>query len=484
MGAIDPVWATVPPESGFRRDVPSDGMPGTQNTEVRVLYDRDALYVAARLFDDRPDLVSRRLNRRDSFGHFNDVFFVLIDSYHDHRTQFVFGVTPAGERRDAIGSGDTNAGLDASWDPVWVAKTSIDSLGWVAEMRIPFSQLRFSSTAAPVWGIQFRRDNVRAGEAADWQWSPRTEPGQVSKYGHLEGLANIPSPRRLELLPYGSSQARLTQGPVTGHPFNDGSITAAEAGLDLKYGLTSNLTLTASVNPDFGQVEADPSVVNLTAYETFFEERRPLFVGGSNIFGFGVSHTTPRIFYSRRIGRAPSQSLAGTAPFVDEPVATSILGAAKLSGRTRSGWSIGILDAVTGREYGRSADVVGGPIRRKPVEPLTNYAVLRVRRDASGGSAGFGFMGTAVHRDLDPAEFPTLRRAGYAGAFDFFRRWRANQYQLDGFVSGSRIEEEPGAIGLAQLASARYYQRPDQSYAEYDPAATSLSGWIGELGSA
>src|SRR6185436_6663987 len=174
---------------------------------------------------------------------------------------------------------------DASWDPVWVAKTRIDSLGWVAEMRIPFSQLRFSAKDVRVWGIQFRRDNVRAGEAADWQWSPRTEPGTVSKYGHLLGLAEIPSPRRLELLPYGSSQARLTQGLVAGHPFNDGTVGSAEAGLDLKYGLTSNLTLTASVNPDFGQVEADPSVVNLTAFETFFEERRPLFVEGSNIFG-------------------------------------------------------------------------------------------------------------------------------------------------------------------------------------------------------
>jgi len=477
----DPVWQLATPERGFRRDVPSDGNPATQDAEVRVVYDRDALYVGARLFDDRPDLVSRRLNRRDSFGSFNDVFFTLIDSYHDHRTQFIFGVTPAGERRDAIGSNDTNAGLDAGWDPIWEAKTTIDSLGWVAEFRIPFSQLRFSSADAQTWGIQFRRDNVRAGEAVDWEWSPRTETGQVSKYGHLLGVRGIPAPRRLEFLPFVSSQARLTEGVAPGNPFDDGSASSADGGLDLKYGLTSDLTLTATVNPDFGQVEADPSVVNLTAFETFFEERRPFFVEGSSIFAFGLGDHGAGYFYSRRVGRAPSQSALGSAPYVDEPMSTSILGAVKLSGRTPSGWSIGVFDAVTGREFARVADATSSAPRRVAVEPLSNYAVVRVKRDLGNGSSGFGFMGTSVNRDADAAAFPGVRRSAQFGAFDFYHRWSQNTFQLDGHLGFSSIGGAAGAISDAQMSSARYYQRPDQDYVTFDPARTSLRGWTGRL---
>lgn len=475
----DPAWALATPESGFRRDVPSDGKPAAQETEVRLLYDRDALYVGARLYDDQPARVSRRLNRRDSFSHFNDVFFAMIDSYHDHRTQFIFGVTPAGERRDAIATGDGLGEFDVGWDPVWEAKTTIDSLGWTAELRIPFSQLRFSREPRQVWGIQFRRDIVRDGEAVDWQWSPKTEPGQVSKYGHLLGLADIPAPRRLEIQPWALSQARLTQGLAPGHPFDDGAVTSATGGLDLKYGLSSGLTLTATVNPDFGQVEADPSVVNLTAFETFFEERRPFFVEGANLFNFGTGGM--RTFYSRRVGRAPGLSAAGTGAYVDEPAATSILGAVKLAGRTASGWSIGVVDAVTGREFARVADLARGPVRRVPIEPRANYAVLRVKRDLAGGSSGFGLMATAVNRDIDPEHFATIRRSAYFAGADFFHRWRRNTFQLTGVFGVSRIAGEPAAIALAQTSSARYFQRPDQSYVRYDPARTTLAGAVGEL---
>jgi len=477
----DPIWQQARPERGFRRDLPSDGNPATQETEVRVVYDREALYIGARMFDDRPELVSRRLNRRDSFENVNDVFFALIDSYHDHRTQFIFGVTPAGERRDAVGSNDTNASLDPGWDPIWEAKTSIDSLGWVAEFRIPFSQLRFSSAAEQVWGVQFRRDILRAGEAADWNWSSRTEPGQVSKYGHLLGVREVPAPRRLEFLPYVSSQARLTQGVGPGNPFDDGSVTAAAGGLDFKYGLTSDLTLTGTINPDFGQVEADPSVVNLTAFETFFEERRPFFVEGSGIFSFGLTEAGTRYFYSRRVGRAPSQSALGSGAFVDEPMATSILGAAKLSGRTQSGWSVGVFDAVTGREFARVADAGVGSTRRVPVEPLSNYGVVRVKRDLGNGSSGFGFMATAVNRDTDPMDFPLVRRSAYVGAVDFYHRWSQNTYQIDGNFGFSAIAGPATAIAAAQASSARYYQRPDQDYVTFDPARTDLRGLSGRL---
>lgn len=476
----DPVWATITPETGFRRDVPSDGNPATEATEVRIAYDKDALYVGARLYDRQPKLISRRLNRRDSFSAFNDVFFVLIDSYHDHRTQFALGVTAAGERRDAIITNDGAGSFDTGWDPVWEARTSIDSLGWVAEMRIPFSQLRFSGATDQVWGIQLRRDNVRAGEAVDWQWSSKAEPGSVSKYGHLVGLSGIPAPKRLEFLPYTSSQATLTQGLPAGNPFDDGSKTSITGGIDAKYGITSDLTLNATINPDFGQVEADPSVVNLTAFETFFEERRPFFVEGSNLFEFRSGLELDRLFYSRRIGRAPGQSAVGSAAYVDEPASASILGAVKLSGRTRSGWSVGALDALTGREFAR-VSTGAGPIGRVPVEPLANYGILRLKKDLGNGSSGFGFMGTAVNRDAAAAVFPSINKSAYVGAADFFHRWNKNGYQLSGFFAGSRIAGPAEAIQAAQLSSARYFQRPDQDYATFDPAATRMTGSTGQL---
>ncbi|HKP30562.1 MAG TPA: DUF5916 domain-containing protein, partial [Gemmatimonadales bacterium] len=374
----DAAWASAPVMTGFRRDVPNDGKPATENSEVRVVYDNHAMYVGARLFNRDKAKVSRRLSRRDSFSVFNDVFFVLIDSYHDHTTEFVFGSTPAGERRDAIRSGDGQT-IDGSWDPVWEVKTSVDSLGWIAEMRIPFSQLRFPNTSEHTWGIQFRRDIRAAGEAVDWSWAPRTEAGITSKYGHLVGISNIPQPRRLEVLPYTVGKTTHIDNASPVNPYNDGSVQNLSGGLDLKYGLTSNLTLDATVNPDFGQVEADPAVVNLTAYETFFEERRPFFIERSDLFQFSAG-TPETFFYSRRIGKRPSLSAVGTAPYIDEPQAATILGAAKATGRTSKGWSVALLEAVTAKEWAQLADASGNPLPETGVEPLSNYAVGRIRK--------------------------------------------------------------------------------------------------------
>ncbi len=480
-GRLDePIWARIAPEKGFRRDVPNDGNPATQETEVRIAYDRNALYIGARLYDDRPGTISRRLNRRDSFSAFNDAFFVLLDPYHDHRTVFVFGVTASGERRDAITTDDGNGAFDQGYDPVWAAATTIDSLGWVAEMRIPFSQLRFSGASEQIWGIQLRRDNVRAGEAVDWQWSSKAEAGSASKYGHLLGLINIPAPKRLEFLPYASSQGQFTQGVAPGNPFNNGSTGSFTGGLDAKYGLTSDLTLNATINPDFGQVEADPSVVNLTAFESFFEERRPFFVEGSNVFGFNTGFGRDQLFYTRRIGRSPGQSAVGRATFVDEPGSSSILGALKLSGRTKSGWSIGVLDAVTGREEARIANL-GGPTTTVPVEPGANYGVIRLKRDLAGGSSGYGFMGTAVNRGGTAADFPSLTKSAYVAAGDFFHQWKQNSHRVSGSFGFSRIAGPTEAIARTQLASARYFQRPDQNYVSFDPNATTMVGTTGQL---
>ncbi len=476
----DSAWSLATPVTEFRRDFPSDGNPATEPTEVRVLYDLDALYVGARLHHRRTP-ISRRLSRRDSFSVFNDVFFVMIDSYHDHRTAFTLGVTPAGERRDLATSSD-GGNRDSSWDPVWEAKTTIDSLGWTAEMRIPFSQLRFAAAAEPIWGIQFRRDIRAAGEAVDWSWTPRTESGQASKFGHLLGLEGIPAPRRLEVLPYTSSQARLTEGLDRGNPFDDGSVASWSGGIDLKYGLTSDLTLDATINPDFGQVEADPAVVNLSAFETFFEERRPFFVEGAGILDFGVRDNGQNFYYSRRMGRAPSRSASGDAPYVDQPVATSILGAMKLTGRTSAGWSIGAVGAITGREFASLADSSGRRLPSAAVEPPAGYGVVRIRRDLRDGSSGFGLLGTAVGRDLsDDATFAFLRSAAFTGGLDFFHRFHRNSFEIRGGLGGSFIRGDTAAINRVQLASTRYFQRPDQDRSRFDPTRRSLAGLGGEL---
>lgn len=480
-GRLDePWWHTAVPATDFRRDVPADGNPASEGSEIRVAYDRNALYIGARLYHRDITAISRRLSRRDSFSVFNDVFFVMIDSYHDHRTAFVFGVTPAGEQRDMLTTSD-GGNRDASWDPVWETKSLIDSLGWTAEMRIPFSQLRFPARAEQTWGIQFRRDIRAAGEAVDWSWTPRTESGQASKWGHLFGLRNIPAPRRLEVLPYSVSQARFIEGANRRSPFDDGSVRSLTGGLDLKYGLTSDLTLDATINPDFGQVEADPSVVNLTAFETFFEERRPFFVEGAGILDFGVRDQGVNFYYSRRIGRQPSLSATGAAEFVDQPTATSILGAGKLSGRTRSGWSIGAIGAITGRETARLANASGAPLADRPLEPLAGYGVFRLRRDFRSGGSGIGLLATTVGRDLGDSSFRALRSSAVVGGVDFFHRFGHNGFEIRGGIGGSLIRGDTAAINQTQLSSTRYFQRPDQAKVRYDPTRRSLAGLGGEL---
>lgn len=475
----DEAWRDAVPATGFRRDYPSDGEPASDSTEVRVTYDDRALYVGARLHAKDVSTVSRRLSRRDAFEVQNDKFFVMLDAHHDHRTAFIFGVTPAGEREDARSSGDSKLAMDPSWDPVWDAATRIDSLGWVAEMRIPLSQLRFSAEDAHVWGIQFRRDLLSAGEAVDWAWTPGEQPGFTTKFGHLLGLDRLRRPSRLEILPHVVTKAAYTEGADPENPFDDGSVYDGSMGVDLKYGVSSDLTLDVSVNPDFGQVDADPAVVNLTNFETFFPELRPLFIEGSDIFQFGIPGH--QMIYSRRIGRAPQRSALGTQPYVDQPLNTTILGAAKLSGRTQSGWSIGFLDAVTSQENARLADSPSNMLPDTPVEPLTNYAVARAKKDFLEGSSQLGFAFTGVHRDQSEDAFKFLNRASYAGGIDFIHRFKQNAYSVQGMFAFSHILGDTTAMQVAQQASSHYFQRPDQDHVIYDPQATSMTGTFGLL---
>jgi hypothetical protein len=437
----DAAWGAARPIGGFRQIDPTEGAAATESTLVYLVYDDAAIYVGLRLFDDEPHRILRPLGRRDDNLQ-SDMVFVDFDSYHDHRTAFEFAVNPAGVKTDDITSDDFFIG-DRSWEPVWDVATAIDSLGWIVEMRIPFSQLRFPQVRDQLWGFQVFRSVLRKNELSQLAFVPKNETGYASRFAHLVGLRDIPAPRRLEVLPY--SLGRGTYDPA-------GSSYFGGAGLDVKYGVTSNLTLDASINPDFGQVEQDPALVNLTAFETFLHERRPFFVEGASIFTFGGTGSyigfggTPQYFYSRRIGREGS----------------TILGAAKLSGKTPGGWSLGVLDAVTQREFTTG-------------QPLTNHFVARVNREI-GGHTGFGLLGTAVQRRLDDPVFDGLRRGAYLAGGDFFHRWHNNTYALLASVGTAVVTGDPLALQSAQLASSRYYQRPDQDYMRFDPGRTSLTG--------
>ena len=478
----EPAWQAAVPVTGFRRDRPGDGLPAAERTEVKVVYTETALYVGARMFDRDPARISRLRGRRDSFIQSNDQFLVLIDSYHDHRSAFIFGVTPAGGRNDLVAPNDGFQGMDAGWDPVWDVATRIDSLGWVAEIRIPFSQLRFpgAEDAAQAWGINFRRDILHVGEAVDWAWRPSTETGLASTFGHLLGLEDIPRPGRLEVLPYALAQGDFDQRANPANPFNDGSVYGGSVGLDLKYGLTSGLTLDATVNPDFGQVEADPAVVNLTAFETFFEERRPFFVEGAGVFGFGGVESL-RFFYSRRVGQRPALFARGAEQYVDQPTASRVLGAAKLSGRTRSNWLVGFLTATTRQEKARLTAGAGSPVLESPVDPRSNITALRVRKDVNAGDSYVGAIATTVMRDLSHEAFSGLRDRAIVGGTDFLHRFSNRTYELQGWAGASYVRGSSQAMARAQRSSVRYYQRPDQEYATLDPDRTSLAGYGGEM---
>ena len=476
----DAVWRIATLVTGFRRDRPGDGNPASEPTEVRVAYTDDALYIGARMYADDPGTISQLRGRRDSFMQANDQFQVQIDSYHDHRTTFVFGVTPAGGRNDLVAPNDGYQGIDAGWDPVWTAATRVDSLGWVAEMRIPLSQLRFGEGEDQVWGINFRRDIFHLGEGVTWSWRPPTEPGWTSQFGHLLGLEGIRRPGRLEILPYAVGNSSHDQRADPASPFNDGSLTTGSAGVDLKYGLTNGLTLDATFNPDFGQVEADPAVVNLSAFETRFEERRPFFVEGSGLFGFGGIRGLD-FFYSRRVGQRPALSAYGKGTYVDQPQSSTILGAAKITGRTESDLIVAFMNATTQREMARYTDGTDMPVGEAPVDPLSNITALRIRKDMREGNTLIGAIATGVVRDLNDDAFDGLRDRAFAGGVDFLHRFNNRTYSLSGWAAGSYVHGDALSMLRAQLSPVRYYQRPDQNYVSLDPESTSMTGFAGQL---
>ena len=474
----DPVWQSAQPIGDFVQRDPDEGQPATEATEVRVLYSNDALWIAIRASDSRARDIVAILSRRDDYSPSDEVT-VMIDSYRDRRTAFAFTVNAAGVKRDAFLYEDTNR--DDRWDAVWDAKTSVDSAGWSAEFKIPFSQIRFSGAANQTFGFNVSRRISRNNETQFWRLVPKQSSGYVSLFGELTNLDGIKPPRRFELLPY-TAATNHSRPATPGNPFEPGVTRRANFGGDVKVGLTSALTLTATVNPDFGQVEADPAVVNLSAFESFFAERRPFFTEGLDLFRFRLSDgdgngdgSSEELFYTRRIGRAPqggANPRGGFAQLIDR---TTILSAAKVSGKTRSGWSLGMLGALTDRE---EAQVLSGAGQRftDAVEPRTGYGVARIQRELRNGQTVISLFGTSVNRSL-PENLSWLHSSAYSGGLNWSHRFAANTYQLSGRLAGSLVRGSPEALLLTQQSSARYFQRPDNDYTELDSTRTSLSGF-------
>jgi hypothetical protein len=490
-GALnDAAWQAATPVTDFLQTDPSEGQPATQRTEMRFLYDEGALYIGAKMYDTQGHAgVRTSLVRRDA-GFNSDYIEVVIDGFHDHLGRAFFQVNPSGSKFDMLGIGTSCC--DEGWDPIWEAATRIDNEGWSAEIRIPLSQLKFPASSSQTWGLQLRRWIHRNNELDQWSFWRKNEPGGPQRFGHLEGLEfNGRSGRALELLPYVAAKNQNLAVP-NGDPFNSGNVKSVQAGLDLKYNLSSNFTLDATFNPDFGQVEADPAVVNLTAFETSFPEKRPFFIASSGVFGYGSFNcyfcsnvSSLSAFYSRRIGRSPQGAdiAYGAGVYADIPEATTILGAAKVTGRTANGLTIGILNAVTGREEARVQDSVGNNLSRV-VEPLTNYFVGRVKKDLMRGNLVLGGIATSTLRDMEPEFVPRLTRHAELVGTDVRYTFKERNYSLSANFAITNIEGDPAVISARQRNSARYFQRPDRKphdnggflTDELDPTATVMRG--------
>jgi hypothetical protein len=476
---VEPAWQSAQAHAGFLQRDPVEGAPPSQRTEVRVAYDDDALYVAARMWDSAPDSILARLTRRDVSVP-ADNFCVYLDPFHDRRSGYYFQVNAAGVLYD--GTLYNDGWSDHSWDAVWEARVARDGGGWTAEMRIPYSQLRFARGGDGVWGINFSRFIQRANEEVYLQVPPKNEGGFVSRFPPLVGLAGVRPRRSIEIIPYVTGKTEdLIREPDD--PFHDGFETTANGGADLRASLGSRLTLNATVNPDFGQVEVDPAVVNLSDVESFFQEKRPFFVEGNQIFRFGNEGATdywgfnwpePAFFYTRRIGRAP-QGSAPDSQFTDVPLAATILGAAKITGKLAPGWNVGTLHAVTAQE---EADLQGMGRAQAEVEPLSYYGVARTQREFPERRHGLGAMATLARRSFSTSRLENqLNRGSLMTGLDGWTFLDRNKtWVVSGWAALSHVTGTEARITDLQVSSRHYFQRPDAGYLGVDRDATSLTG--------
>lgn len=469
----DAAWQRASVGTDFVQRLPVEGAPALERTEVRVLVDETAVWIGARMFDREPHTIARQVVRRDQDAQ-ADYIEVAFDSNLDRRTGFLFRVSAANVQRDEYLFDDNER--DRAWDAVWSSAVAFDSLGWTAEIRIPLSQLRFrGSDEAQEWGVNFARRRVRTNEETHFALVSRLQRGLVSQFGRLEGVT-AQGARRLELRPYAlGSLFRGTAEP--GNPFRTGRDHGSRVGTDVRIGLGGQFTLDATINPDFGQVEADPAVINLSAFEQYYEERRPFFVEDARIFDFSLSGGRNRLYYSRRMGRAPRGSAPEGSLFADVPASANILGAAKLTGRTERGLSLGILAAVTEQADGRAFLSEREPDRTFLVEPRAESGVLRMRQDFNGGASTIGVIGTALRRNLPgDGTFDFLPSSAFNGGIDWEHQWRDRTWAFFGYVAGSHVRGDSTAMLRTQTASNHFFQRPDARTVGVDSTAHAMSG--------
>jgi hypothetical protein len=477
-------WTKAQPVSDFTQRDPEEGKPATERTELRVAYDQSAIYFGVRLLDKDPQKIVSRLSRRDDYAD-ADSFTIQLSPYYDGLTGALFQVSAGGVQRDAVISNDTFT--DFSWDGIWESTVHLDKEGWSAEVRIPFSQLRFPASENHAWGINFSRFIQRKNEVTWLHLVKKNDRGVASRMDSLNGINDLEEHRQLSLTPYVVGRSEFIKPLSDKDPFNDGSRQFATAGIDIKYGISSKFTLDATINPDFGQVEVDPAVVNLSAFETYYPEKRPFFLEGANIFSnfgrsgsnnfWGFNRQEPTIFYSRRIGRFPQGAPSGD--FIDVPAGTTILGAGKLTGKTNNGWTLGMLEAVTAGEYART--VLGNEESNVEVEPLTNYFVFRVLKEKKRG--GIGMLTTGVQRSLgETALRDRLPEQAYVSGMDaYYYLDSRKDWVVTGRLAGSYVQGSPAAINLLEQSPQHYFQRPDAPEVDLHPGATSMKGWTGSV---
>jgi Domain of unknown function (DUF5916)/Carbohydrate family 9 binding domain-like len=475
----DAVWQTAPEITGFTQRDPNEGQPAVEQTKIRVVYDDDAIYFGARMEDSQP--ATQLLARRDNDLNNGDYIRISIDSQQDRENGAAFVVNASNVQMDMILYNDIYD--DITWDAVWSSAAKTGATGWTAEVRIPYSQLRFPAKDVHTWGFNISRWNARTRESSRLVHTPKKDNGFVSRFADLTGITNIQPKRRFEIVPYGVARTDLHSR--ADNPFIEPSSHRMDAGVDMKYGITSSLTLTGTINPDFGQVEVDPAVLNLSQFETFFPEKRPFFTEGADVFKFGngpansrwgFNMSFPTFFYSRRIGRSPQTSVG--AEWEHGPGETTILGAAKVTGKVGKKWTVGVLDALTAEEeaWFRDGDEVG----KQSVEPMTNYLVARATR-SYGKDSRAGFMFTSVNRRLDDNLEGSLRQSAYFAGVDGYTLFKDKTWILEWLGGTSLVQGSEAAIARTQANPARYYDRPDADHLEFDPTRTSLDGWMSRV---
>jgi len=474
----DAAWQAVEWGGDFTQMEPNDGGIPVAATKFKILYDDENVYVGYRMMDDEPEKVVKRMSRRDGFE--GDWIEINIDSYHDKRTAFSFTVSASGVKGDEFISNNGN-NWDESWNPIWYTKTNIDEQGWTAEIRIPLSQLRYGNKENHIWGFQVHRRNFRNESRSLFQRIPRNSGVWVSAFAELHGITGIKPQKQIEIQPYMVAQASTFE-KEEGNPFLDGTDSKFTAGIDGKIGITSDMVLDFTINPDFGQVEADPAAVRLDGFQNFFQEQRPFFVENNNIFDYqvtgsaaGGNYDSDNLFYSRRIGGSPNgYPSLGPNEYADVPSNASILGAAKFSGKTKNGLAIGILESLTAKEV---AEIdLNGERREETVEPLTNYFVSRVTKDYDGGNTVIGGIFTGVNRQLNETNLEFLHKSAYTGGLDVVHRWKDQSWVASAKILFSRVEGTTEAITNTQTSFEHYFQRPDATHLEVDENKTSLSG--------